>query len=148
MRLPAHDRSWLLHGSERNEVLSLAEIEQYGLDSFGDSDYVSVFGMTPREWYTCGIRLLGRKAVECTRDALVIVLVAMLLPFAANMDANQLLVLDPFAGSCKVAPPWGTALNEQEGLDLRRTTPPISEIIEKLVRRFSNQQMLFAIQVS
>jgi hypothetical protein len=31
-----YDRALLLHGSKRNQVLSLAEIEQYGLDSFAD----------------------------------------------------------------------------------------------------------------
>ena len=31
-----YDRALLLHGSKRNEVLSLAEVEQYGLDSFAD----------------------------------------------------------------------------------------------------------------
>ena len=31
-----------------------------------------------------------------------------------------------------VAPPWGTALDEVRGLDLSRTTPPISEVIDKL----------------
>jgi len=60
-RLPrVYDRALLLHGC--NEVLSLAEIEQYGADSFGDADYVSIYGMRPREWYSRGIRLLGRTA--------------------------------------------------------------------------------------
>jgi hypothetical protein len=46
-----------------------------------------------------------------------------------------------------VAPPSGTALDELQGLDLNRTTPPISEVIEQVVRRFSQHKMLFAIQV-
>src|SRR5262249_51784880 len=46
-----------------------------------------------------------------------------------------------------VAPPWGTALNEQDGLDLSRTTPPVSEIIEALVRQFPKHKILLAIQV-
>src|ERR1700751_5624667 len=62
--LPVYDRAFLLHGSKRNEVLSLAEIEQYGRDSFADPDYLSIYGMSPREWYGCGIRLLGRTAVS------------------------------------------------------------------------------------
>jgi len=65
-----YDRALLLHGSKRNEVLTLAEIEQYGLQSFADANYVSIYGMPPREWYRHGIRLPGRTAVECTRDAL------------------------------------------------------------------------------
>jgi hypothetical protein len=60
-----YDRALLLHGSKRNQVLSLAEIEQYGLDSFADADYISIYRMPPREWYRHGIRLLGRTAVEC-----------------------------------------------------------------------------------
>jgi len=46
-----------------------------------------------------------------------------------------------------VAPPWGTALDEVQGLDLRRTTPPISEIIEQVVDRFPKHKMLFATQI-
>ena len=60
----------MLHGSKRHEVLTLAEIERYGLDSFADADYISIYGMSPEEWYRHGIRVLGRTAVECTRDAL------------------------------------------------------------------------------
>src|SRR5262249_16021771 len=65
-----HDRGVVLHGGKRNQVLTLAEVEQYGLDSFADPDYVRIYGMTPKEWYGRGIRLLGRTAVECTRDTL------------------------------------------------------------------------------
>ena len=205
------DRALLLHGSKRNEVLTLAEIERYGRDSFGDADYVSIYGMRPREWYSHGIRLLGRTAVECTRDALGdrigldVASVASLLP-----STSQWLVIDPFAGSCNtlfwilrhlpksegiafesdqqvfeltrrnlatlgqkiellygdyvtlleersapedqgvvtfVAPPWGTALDEMEGLDLRRTTPPIGEVIERIARQFPKHKLLFATQI-
>ena len=208
--LPLYNRALLLHGSKRNEVLSLAEIEQYGLDSFGNTDYVSIYGMPPREWYGCGIRLLGRTAVECTRDALGDRIGRDVASVAACMPSNQFVVIDPFAGSCNtlfwilrhlphsegiafesdpqvfdltysnlaalgqkievvhgeyerlierfrfpedrgivvfVAPPWGTALDEVQGLDLNRTTPPINEVIEQVVRRFSHHKMLFAIQV-
>jgi hypothetical protein len=31
-----YDRALLLHGLKRNEVLTLAEFEQYGRDSFAD----------------------------------------------------------------------------------------------------------------
>jgi hypothetical protein len=207
-RLPLHDRTLLLHGSKRNEVLSLAEIEQYGLDSFADADYISIYGMKPRQWYGCGIRLLGRTVVECTRDALADRIGCDVASVARGMSLDHLVVIDPFAGSCNtllwilrhlpnsegvgfeadpqvfelthrnlailsqrielvhgsyarlleecripehrgivafIAPPWGTALDEMQGLDLCRTTPPISEIIEKLLGRFSKHKMLFAV---
>ena len=205
-----YDRALLLHGPKRNEVLSLAEIEQYGADSFADADYVSIYGMRPREWYSRGIRLLGRTAVECTRDVLGKRIALDVVSVAARMPLNQFVVIDAFAGSCNtlfwilrhlpnsqgiafesdpqvfelthrnltilgqridivhsdylkrledyrvpedqgvvayVAPPWGTALDEVRGLDLRRTTPPISEVIDQVVDRFPNHKMLFATQV-
>jgi len=211
VRPPIYDRALLLHGSKRNEVLKLAEIEQYGRDSYGDADYVSIYGMRPRDWYSRGIRLLGRTAVECTRDplgdriGLDVASVAALKP-----STRQWLVIDPFAGSCNtlfwilrqmpnsegvafesdqqvfeltrrnlevlrqkinvvhgdyltllaerhspedrgvvafVAPPWGSALDEVEGLDLARTTPPISQIIERIAQQFPRQNILFATQL-
>ena len=94
-----YDRALLLHGSKRNEVLNLTEIEQYGLDSYADADYISIYGMRPREWYRHGIRLLGR-TVECSRDALGDRIGLDVASVAARMPSNQLVVIDPFAGSC------------------------------------------------
>jgi 16S rRNA G966 N2-methylase RsmD len=45
-----------------------------------------------------------------------------------------------------IAPPWGDALDQSTGLDLRRTTPPICDIVDVLISRFANR-LLFAIQV-
>jgi RNA cap guanine-N2 methyltransferase len=205
-----YDRELLLQGSKRNQVLSLAEIEQYGLDSFADADYISIYGMLPREWYRHGIRLLGRTAVECTRDMLSERIGRDVASVAKRMSPNRVVVIDPFAGSCNtlfwvlrhvpnaegiafesdpqvfelthrnlavldqrvelvhgdyvrligerqvpeergivafVAPPWGTALDEEQGLDLRRTTPPISEVVDQIARQFPRHNILFAIQV-
>ena len=44
-----HDRALLLHGSKRNEILTLAEVQQYGIDSFADPNYIRLYGMTPAE---------------------------------------------------------------------------------------------------
>jgi hypothetical protein len=207
---PVYDRALLLHGSKRNQELTLGEIERYGLDSFGDSDYLSIYGMRPREWYRRGIRLLGRTAVECTRDVLGDQIGRDVASVAARMPGNEFVVIDPFAGSCNtlfwilrhlptsdgiatesdlqvfeltrrnlialgqrielvhgdyesflhqfqvsenrgivafVAPPWGTALDDVEGLDLRRTTPPITQVIEQITRQLQKHKILFATQV-
>jgi hypothetical protein len=208
---PLHDRTLLLHGQKRNKVLTLEEVQRYGSDSFSDPDYIRLYGMTPQQWYARGIRLLGRTAVECTRDPLadrigrdVAAVVASLPP------ETRCLVVDPFAGSCNtlywimrhvplsrgiafeldpkvyelsrrnigaldrtinliqgdyesmsdkddlpgsdaiiifVAPPWGTALDEIAGLDLRCTEPPITEIIARIGQTYPDRQVLFAIQV-
>lgn len=55
------------------------------------------------------------------------------------MPADQLLITF-------IAPPWGNALDQPDGLDLRRTTPPAIEIIDLLAQRFPNP-MLLAVQV-
>jgi hypothetical protein len=200
-----YDRALLLHGSKRNQVLTLAEIERYGLDSFADCDYVSIYGMPPREWYRQGIRVLGRTAVECTRDALGERIGYDVASFATRMRSEKFVVIDPFAGSCNtlfwilrhipnaegialesdprvfelthhnlmalgqrielvhcdyenfllqlqvpedrgiiafVAPPWGTALDEVAGLDLRSTTPAITLVIEQIAQRFQKHKIL------
>lgn len=209
---PSHvyDRALLLHGSKRNQVLTLAEIEQYGLDSFATRDYVSIYGMPPREWYRHGIRLLGRTVVEYTRDALGDRIGRDVASVATRMPSDEFVVIDPFAGSCNtlfwilrhlpkskgiafesdpqvfdiahrnlmalsqkielvdgdyerllpqvrvpedrgivafIAPPWGTALNEVDGLDLGRTTPPVTQVIEQIERLLQKQKILFAMQV-
>jgi 16S rRNA G966 N2-methylase RsmD len=205
-----YDR-WYLLGEKRNEVLTLREVEQYGLDSFDDPDYVSLYGLTPREWYARGVRILGRTAVECTRDRLAdligrdVAAVARAVPVATRPS-----VIDLFAGSGNtlywitrhagarrgvgferdeavfglsranlsiaglgldlihdsydrgltafgepgedllivfVAPPWGHALGEAAGLDLRRTEPPVAEVIDVTTTRLGRPRLLFAVQV-
>ena len=205
-----YDRALLLHGSKRSEVLSLAEVEQYGLDSFADGAYVSIYGMAPREWYQHGIRLLGRTVVECTCDPVGDGIGRDIALVAANMPSKQRMVIDPFAGSCNtlfwilqhlpnsegiafesdpqvfeltqrnlailgqriglvygdyakllregcvaedrdivvfVAPPWGTALDQAQGLDLSSTKPPVADVVERIAHQFPKHKMLFATQV-
>ena len=208
---PIYDRGLLLGGAKRNAVLEMWEVERYGTDSYGDADYVSVYGMRPADWYTKGVRLLGRTAVECTRDALADVIGKDVADLAALApQKTRTLVVDPFAGSGNtlywllrhlpgargvgfesdvrvfqltrqniaalalpidivntdylsgltgisaapddllipfVAPPWGDAFDRTSGLDLRCTTPPIAEIVNVLLHRFSESRVLCAIQV-
>jgi hypothetical protein len=46
-----------------------------------------------------------------------------------------------------IAPPWGDAFGRTSGVDLRRTTPPITEIVDFLLYRFPQNHLLCAIQV-
>jgi 16S rRNA G966 N2-methylase RsmD len=204
-----YDR-WLLLGEKRNQVLDLAEVEGYGRDSFGDPDFVSIYGLKPADWYARGARLLGRTAVECTRDRFADLIgrdVATAVGAAAGVEGS--VVVDPFAGSGNtlywitrrvepdrsvgfelddvvfsltrenlsimalgievlhegyesglrglkvsddalvivfISPPWGAALDEQAGLDLRRTTPPVGEIVALAMDVLDHNKLLFAIQ--
>lgn len=209
-RKPSYDR-WFLLGAKRNELLELWEVQQYGCDSFGDPDYVSIYGLKPADWYARGVRILGRTAVECTRDRLADLVgndVAAIVGRAPG--AGEPVIVDLFGGSgnalywlkrhvgaargigfeldhtvCElarknlsivslgidlihasydvglrelsvadddllivfVAPPWGEALNEASGLDLRYTTPPVSEVIDLTTAVFHSHKLLFATQV-
>jgi hypothetical protein len=40
-----------------------------------------------------------------------------------------------------VAPPWGKALDEWQGLDLSRTEPPITEILQRVSARFAGHKI-------
>ena len=56
-----------------------------------------------------------------------------------NLPDEQLLI-------AFIAPPWGDALSPSAGLDLRRTTPRIDEIVDFMAHQFHNR-LLFSIQV-
>ena len=205
-----YDRALLLLGSKRDAVLGLSEVQRYGADSFGDPDYVSVYGMRPAEWYARGVRLLGRTAVECTRDGLAQAIARDIATTARSVRSSEApIVVDPFVGSGNtlywihrglpgsrglgfevdagvyqltkqnlalieasidianvdyeaglssvtapdglmvvfVAPPWGDALDPIRGLDLRRTQPPVADILDMVANRFPDTPQLFAIQV-
>jgi len=167
--------------------------------------------MKPAEWYARGIRLLGRTAVECTRDLLADRIGRDVAAVTASLPRDMpVSVIDPFAGSCNtlywilrhvasseglafevdprvydltarnisgldrritlrrgdflaslaghdlpaghalvvfVAPPWGEALDEGAGLDLRRTEPPITGIVERISQRYPAHRIVFATQV-
>ena len=69
MRGVLYDRQLLLTGVKRNEILDLWEVQRYGSDSYGDADHVCIYGMRPADWYSKGIRLLGRTAVNARETA-------------------------------------------------------------------------------
>lgn len=98
-RTPVHDRALLL-GDKRNAVLALDEVHRYGRDSFDDPDYVALYGLRPADWYARGVRVLGRTAVECTRDRLADAIARDVADLAARArTVAGCVVVDPFAGS-------------------------------------------------
>src|ERR1700731_1862321 len=97
---PLYNRELLLLGSKRNVVLDLWEVQRYGSDSYGNTDYVSIYGMRPSDWHAKGARVLGRTAVECTSDGLGDKIGNDVAAIAATCPAtSRMLVVDPFAGS-------------------------------------------------
>jgi 16S rRNA G966 N2-methylase RsmD len=162
-------------------------------------------------WYARGVRILGRTAVECTRDRLANLIGRDVAEVASDFLSNRpAVVIDPFAGSGNtlywlqrhirgsravgfelddkvfeatkrnisilgldleirhtdhetglravtvpetdlmvafIAPPWGHALSESSGLDLRQTTPPVTSIVDLLAATFPRQPILTATQI-
>ena len=94
-----YDRSLVLAGPKRTAILQLWEVERYGRDSYGDGDYVSIYGMRPADWFRRGVRVLGRTAVECTRDCLGARIAERLSDLVFHSRLKAALVVDPFAGS-------------------------------------------------
>jgi hypothetical protein len=98
---PHYDRDFLLSPGKRNQVMALWEVEKFGTDSFGDPDYVSIYGMRPAEWYARGVRLLARTTLEAVRDQLGAVIAQDVAHRVAAVAAGTPFgVIDPFAGSC------------------------------------------------
>ena len=97
---PRHDRTYLLGDKSATTSLRCGRSSEYGRDSFGDPDYVSVYGLKPEEWYARGIRLLARTVVECTRDRLADLIGRDIAAVAATAPRySSSVVVDPFAGS-------------------------------------------------
>jgi hypothetical protein len=97
---PAYDRQLLLFGPKRNTVVELWEVARFGIDTFGDPNYVSIYGLQPDEWYARGIRLLGRTVVECTPDHVASEIGRDIAETASLAGGGwSTLVIDPFAGS-------------------------------------------------
>ena len=53
-RAQRYDRQLLLADAKRNAVLELQEVERYGIDSYGDAEYVSIYGLRPFETPSLG----------------------------------------------------------------------------------------------
>jgi hypothetical protein len=84
----------------RDAVLELWEVLRYGADSYGDLNYVSIYRWQPADWYARGVRLLGRTAVECTRDTLADAIGQDIAAVSSSAPRSAApIVIDPFAGS-------------------------------------------------
>jgi hypothetical protein len=99
--IPRYDRDFLLNAAKRNQIVELWEVEKFGRDSFGDPDAVSLYGMTPAQWYARGVRILARTTLEAVRDPLGNCIGKNVARVAATAPPGSVFgVVDPFAGSC------------------------------------------------
>lgn len=97
---PRYDREYLLSPAKRNQLVELWEVEQFGRDSFGDPDAVSLYGMKPAEWFARGVRIFARTLLEAVRDPLGDRIGRDVARAAATAPAGSAFgVVDCFAGS-------------------------------------------------
>lgn len=92
-------RHRLLNPPWERKLLSLREIRRAGHDLAGDPDDLRLFGMSPRVWYVLGLRILGRTAVEVTRDQHAQFLAKSVANTLVSHGYNIADVIDPFVGS-------------------------------------------------
>jgi len=91
----------LLNPTKRDQIVELWEVERFGRDCFGNPSSVSLYGLSPQQWYERGIRILAPTTLEAVRDPLGrrigedIARVASTVP-----PGSAFSVVDPFAGSC------------------------------------------------
>ena len=96
---PIYDRAFLLHGSRFDEVLTIAEIERYGLDGFADPDYVSVYGMRENGIATACVFSAAQR-LSAPETCSPIGSVFDIASVATRIPPSKFAVIDPFAGSC------------------------------------------------
>ena len=192
--------------------LTLREIRRAGHVLAGDPNDLRIFGMAPIAWYALGIRILGRTAVEVTRDQHAGFLAKSVAHTLASEGHRISDIIDPFVGSGNllyhllratkatrgcgldinadiialternfsrlrllrklrharltflrrdwsqspscienratlviVCPPWGDAFDEA-GLDLRKTKPPVPDVLQTLRGRMRSGPIFALIQ--
>jgi len=98
---PKYDRDFLLSPEKRNQVVELWEVEKYGRDCFNDPNHVHLYGMSPKEWYERGVRILARTCLEAVKDPLGNKIGSDIAAVVSRAPGNRAIgVVDPFAGSC------------------------------------------------
>src|SRR3984893_519107 len=96
---PLYDRELRLLGAKRNAVLELWEVQRYGSDSDGDTDYVSIYGMSGESMASSLV------AVVQTEDRLL-----FLFLFSHNTEARSCAVSDGMSFSAVLSRPRGSRL--------------------------------------
>src|SRR6516165_10329374 len=160
----AFTRPFLL-GEKRNQLLTLREVQQYG------RDIAAVARAAPAAWPMVVDLFAGsgntlswitrhtgaRRAIGFELDDVVFELASKNLCIARlgidlrhdsyqhglqslGQPGEDLLIVF-------VSPPWGAALSERSGLDLRRRQPPVAEAIDVTIAAIGHHKLLFAIQV-
>lgn len=206
-------RSRLLSPPLNHKQLSPGEIWRAGRALADDPSDLRLFGMHPLVWYALGFRVLGRTAVEVTRDKQSMFLARSAADTLGSNGFSVADVIDPFVGSGNlffhvlravhasrgvgldtngavvdltkrnfsrlrrlgrlgveslelheqdwthaadylesrptlvvIDPPWGEGF-DAHGLDLRKTAPPVSEILEALSRRVGEAPVFVMIKI-
>jgi hypothetical protein len=136
-------RDELLNGPMRDRELGFRDVRRAGWALGGDPRDLGIFGLSPPIWYSCGIRMIGRTAVEMTRDFHAEFIgksvAETLRPFGAIPD-----VIDAFTGSGNLLYHVARALKARRlvGLDVT------AEVMDRTKKNFSRLRMLGKVGLS
>ena len=92
-------RKRLLTPPLNNRRLTFREVRGAGWDLADNPNDLSIYGMKPIVWYPLGMRILGRSAVELTRDLHAKFVATEIARTLAEKGFRISDVIDPFAGS-------------------------------------------------
>ncbi|NUR25185.1 MAG: class I SAM-dependent methyltransferase [Catenulispora sp.] len=98
-----------LLGPSRTRLLSGPELIEVGRQVYGDPAAFSLYGVPAPEMAACGLRLLGRTAIECTVDGYAAPVAAALADHVRAAEGPP-LVADLFCGSGNIGRHLAAAL--------------------------------------
>lgn len=94
----AHRRR-LLAPPTSDRILDLEGVRRAARDLSGDPDDLRMFGLETDQWYHLGIRILGRSAVEMTRDPPARFMASVVAKSLRASDVHVDSVVDLFVGT-------------------------------------------------
>jgi hypothetical protein len=94
-----------------------------------------------------GFELDGAVAAVTQRNAALLDLPIVVRHGAYEHEIPEIEVNDEELIVVFIAPPWGDALTAKGELDLRRTTPPVAEVVDRVAVTFDERKLLLAVQL-
>lgn len=89
----------MLLGPKRATVLDADELVEASQGLYGDPDHLRIYGLSPRQFFARGVRILGRTAVECTTDPHAEAIALAIEAHMSSAGHARFSLVDLFVGS-------------------------------------------------
>lgn len=131
-----------LLGEKRTKILTAEEICDASQRLYGDRDHLRIYGMTPREFTSRGVRLFGRTVTECTTDPHAIAIAQAVRDQAEKLGLIRWSVVDLFAGSGNFLYHLAARTRAEPALGFERD-PAIFELTRTNLERAASRARLY-----